>query len=137
MEATDVGWVPTGNPGEADQSTQQTQPSLTRPDQDQISVADLRQACPAFANYALDGLDGWRAARDAAELARPMLGISKDAWLRALNAMVPAGAIVSIAYLVERATEIKSAGGYLRALTEKAEAGKFRLRPMTGSLLNR
>ncbi len=66
-----------------------------------------------------------------------MLGISKDAWVRAQQNMGPAGAIVTMAYLVERAEEIKSAGGYLRVLSEKAEAGKFRLRPMLDSLMNR
>lgn len=129
--------LPAGNAEDASQATPQTQPRQATPSQEQVSIADLKRACPAFADYALNGLDGWSAARDAAELARPMLGISKDAWLRALNAMGPAGAIVTIAYLVERATEIKSAGGYLRALTEKAETGKLRLRPMIDSLLNR
>lgn len=106
-------------------------------DPEQVSLGDLKRACPSFADYALEGLGNWSDARKAAELIRPMLGISKDAWLRAQQHMGPAGAIVTMAYLVERAEEIKSAGGYLRALSEKAEAGKFRLRPMLDSLLNR
>ncbi|EEE48050.2 plasmid replication protein RepC [Roseibium alexandrii] len=106
-------------------------------DPEQVSLGDLKRACPSFADYALEGLGNWSDARKAAELIRPMLGISKDAWLRAQQHMGPAGAIVTMAYLVERAEEIKSAGGYLRVLSEKAEAGKFRLRPMLDSLLNR
>jgi replication initiation protein RepC len=106
-------------------------------DLEQVSLGDLKRACPSFAEYALEGLGNWSDARKAAELIRPMLGISKDAWMRAQQHMGPAGAIVTMAYLVERAEEIKSAGGYLRALSEKAEAGKFRLRPMLDSLMNR
>lgn len=106
-------------------------------DPEQVSLGDLKRACPSFAEYALEGLGNWSDARKAAELIRPMLGISKDAWMRAQQHMGPAGAIVTMAYLVERAEEIKSAGGYLRALSEKAEAGKFRLRPMLDSLMNR
>ncbi|MBO9422716.1 hypothetical protein J7481_24640 [Labrenzia sp. R4_2] len=106
-------------------------------DPEQVSLGDLKRACPSFADYALEGLGNWSDARKAAELIRRMLGISKDAWLRAQQHMGPAGAIVTMAYLVERAEEIKSAGGYLRVLSEKAEAGKFRLRPMLDSLMNR
>ncbi|MGS4887937.1 plasmid replication protein RepC [Roseibium sp. MB-4] len=106
-------------------------------DPEQVSLGDMKRACPSFADYALEGLGNWSDARKAAELIRPMLGISKDAWLRAQQHMGPAGAIVTMAYLVERAEEIKSAGGYLRVLSEKAEAGKFRLRPMLDSLMNR
>lgn len=106
-------------------------------DPEQVSLGDLKCACPSFADYALEGLGNWSDARKAAELIRPMLGISTDAWVRAQQNMGPVGAIVTMAYLVERAEEIKSAGGYLRALSEKAEAGKFRLRPMLDSLMNR
>ena len=104
---------------------------------ERISLGELKRACPEFEDYALDGLSNWADAKQAAELARPMLGISKDAWFRAQQAMGSIGAIVTVAYLIERAGEIKSAGGYLRTLSDKAEAGKFRLRPMVESLLNR
>lgn len=102
-----------------------------------VPLADLKRACPQFAEYALNGLVTWADARAAADLARPMLGISADAWGRAQKSMGLAGAIVTIAYLIERAGEIKSPGGYIRTLTLKADAGKFRLRPMLDSLLNR
>ncbi|MBD8894256.1 plasmid replication protein RepC [Roseibium litorale] len=107
------------------------------PRSEAVPLADLKRACPQFADYALNGLVTWADARAAADLARPMLGISADAWGRAQKAMGLAGAIVTIAYLIERAGEIKSPGGYIRTLTLKADAGKFRLRPMLDSLMNR
>ncbi|WP_150526621.1 plasmid replication protein RepC [Roseibium sediminis] len=108
-----------------------------RAEPEAIRLSELKEACPEFAEYALDGLKSWADARKAADLARPMLGISKSAWLEAVEAMGQGGAIVVLAYLIERAGEIKSAGGYLRSLTERASAGKLRLRPMVESLLNR
>ncbi|MEP2757542.1 MAG: replication initiation protein RepC [Hyphomicrobiales bacterium] len=120
-----------GHPGPEAKATDRTGAA------DRISILDLKQSCPEFSDYTLNGLNTWRDAVDAAELARPMLGISRDAWLRAQQAMGSAGAVMTIAYLIERVGEIKSAGGYLRALTDKAEAGKLRLRPMLDSLLHR
>ncbi|WP_346891152.1 plasmid replication protein RepC [uncultured Roseibium sp.] len=108
-----------------------------RGESEQVSLSELKRACPDFCDYAVNGLNNWHDARTAAELARPMLGISADAWAKAVSAMGLAGATIAIAYLIERATEIKSAGGYLRALTGKAEAGRFRVRPMLDSLRNR
>ncbi|GAA0787924.1 plasmid replication protein RepC [Roseibium denhamense] len=106
------------------------------PSAEAVSLGELRQACPDFCDYALNGLNDWRDAREAAELARPMLGISKSAWSEALDVMGPAGAVVTIAYLIQRAGEIKSAGGYMRALAEKARSGKLKVKPMLASLMN-
>lgn len=111
--------------------------AFERPDPEAIRLSELKEACPEFAEYALDGLKSWADARKAADLARPMLGISKNAWHEAVEAMGQGGAIVVLAYLIERAGEIKSAGGYLRSLTDRASTGKLRLRPMVDSLLNR
>ena len=111
--------------------------AFERPDPEAIRLSQLKEACPEFAEYALDGLKSWADAGKAADLARPMLGISKNAWHEAVEAMGQGGAIVVLAYLIERAGEIKSAGGYLRSLTDRASAGKLRLRPMVDSLLNR
>jgi replication initiation protein RepC len=38
--------------------------------------------------------------------------------------------------ILQRATEINSAGGYLRGLTRKAEAGEFSLGPVLMALIN-
>jgi replication initiation protein RepC len=43
-------------------------------------------------------------------------------------------AAVVVAAMVERADRIRSPGGYLRALTARAEAGKFSVMPMLAAL---
>ncbi|EFO34019.1 replication protein C [Roseibium sp. TrichSKD4] len=108
-----------------------------RTETESIRLSELKEACREFPEYALDGLNSWADARKAANLARPMLGISKNAWHEAVEAMGQGGAIVVLAYLIERAGEIKTPGGYLRSLTDRASTGKLRLRPMVESLLNR
>ena len=44
--------------------------------------------------------------------------------------------VILIACILQRASTIKSAGGYLRSLTRKAEAGEFSLRPVLMALIN-
>ena len=66
-----------------------------------------------------------------------MLGISPDAYEEARQAFGNTGAAIVIAAILERADEIRSAGGYLRALTAKAAEGKFSLWPMLEALKNR
>jgi replication initiation protein RepC len=68
---------------------------------------------------------------------RSMLGISPDAYEEARRAFGETGAAIVIAAILERADEIRSAGGYLRALTAKAAEGKFSLWPMLEALKNR
>lgn len=102
-----------------------------------LTLERLRRACPQLGGYARDGLAGWRDVIAAAALVRPMLGISPDAWARARAAMGDMAAAVTVAAILERSDEIRSAGGYLRALTERAEAGKFSVMPMIAALENR
>ena len=63
------------------------------------------------------------------------LGVSPDAWARALEAMGEHDASIVIAAILQRGEEIKSAGGYLRVLTAKARAGEFSLGPVLMALL--
>ena len=100
----------------------------------QISLNKLRLCCPNFTDYARDGLDSWADARRAAELVRPMLGISQDAWVKAQQLMGEGIAIAVLAYITQRFDEIKSPGGYLRALTARAELGKLSIKAMLDSL---
>ncbi|GHD21015.1 plasmid replication protein RepC [Tianweitania populi] len=101
-----------------------------------VPLSYLLAVCPALATYARDGIADWRSVLTTAELVRSMLGISADAWTRAREAMGDLGAAMTIAAILERAEHIRSPGGYLRALTERAEAGKFSVIPMLAALEN-
>ena len=69
-----------------------------------------------------------------ASLVRPMLGVSPDAWRRACKAMGDLAAAMTLAAILQRSDAIRSPGGYLRALTARAENGRFSVLPMLAAL---
>lgn len=99
-----------------------------------VPLGYVLAVCPAIAGYAKGGISGWPDLMRTVELVRSMLGISPDAWRRAREAMGDAAAAVTLAAILEKADTIRSPGGYLRALTERAEQGKFSVRPMLAAL---
>jgi len=92
-------------------------------------------ACPDIADYARGGISSWRDLLATANVARAALGISPSAWEEAQTILGEAQAAVVVACILQRGTAINSAGGYLRSLTRKAEAGEFSLGPMLMALI--
>jgi replication initiation protein RepC len=94
------------------------------------------EACPDIVDYGKGGkISSWRDLAAAAAIVRSALGVSPDAWSQALNVLGEHDASIVIAAILQRGDEIKSAGGYLRVLTEKARAGEFSLGPVLMALL--
>ena len=93
------------------------------------------KACPDLNDYIPAGIHSWPELVTAANFIRPMLGISDDAWRRAEAAMGREAAAITVVGILQRASEIRSPGGYLRALTSKAESGAFSPGPMIMALL--
>lgn len=81
------------------------------------------------------GIRNWREFLAAVETARPVLGISASAWEDAKVAMGEQQAGITLAAIYQRVDQIKSPGGYLRNLTERAKEGKFSTWPMIMALL--
>jgi replication initiation protein RepC len=93
-------------------------------------------ACPDIVDYGKGGeISSWRDLAAAAAIVRSALGVSPDAWAQALEVLGEHDASIVIAAILQRGDEIKSAGGYLRVLTEKARAGEFSLGPVLMALL--
>jgi replication initiation protein RepC len=99
-------------------------------------VAVLVQAFPTALDYAKNGLQTHRDIAEVADLVRPMMGISPDAWTDAKEAMGPADAAVAILAILQRWDSIKSPGGYLRVLTAKKKANAFSIGPIVMASLN-
>ncbi|AUH35597.1 plasmid replication protein RepC [Paracoccus tegillarcae] len=93
------------------------------------------KAVPDILDYAPDGIRTWRDLIGVAGFVRPMLGISPDAWDSSRRVMGDAAAAIVLACMLQRAETINKPGGYLRALTSKAEAGAFSVGPMVMALL--
>ena len=94
------------------------------------------RACPAILDYGPGGdIGNWRDLMSAAVVVRSVLGVSPAAYQDACMAMGQENAAVAMAAILERASLINSAGGYLRDLTRRAERGEFSLGPMVMALL--
>ena len=99
-------------------------------------------ACPDLIDYAKGGplsarggIAHWRDFLAAAAVVRPMLGISPSAWEEAQAVMGEINAAIVVAAILQRGAAIASPGGYLRGLTQKAEAKEFSLGPMLMALI--
>ena len=109
-------------------------PTMSR--KDAFPLGMVLHACPDFGDYAKGGIANWRDFMATASLVRSVLGISPSAWDDAQKVMGEIPAAILIACILQRASTIKSAGGYLRSLTRKAEAGEFSLGPVLMALIN-
>lgn len=96
----------------------------------------VMKACPDIADYAKGGISSWRDLLATAAVVRSMLGISPSAWEEAQTVMGEMQAAVVVACILQRGAAIRSAGGYLRGLTEKARVGEFSLGPILMSQVN-
>jgi replication initiation protein RepC len=97
-----------------------------------IDIPLLMASCPHFAEMARSTqgfMRDWNDVHRAAAALRPMVGISEDAWSLANKVLGPAVAAASIALILDKTTdgEVKSPGGYLRGLVERAQIGELYL----------
>ena len=94
-------------------------------------------ACPSLKTFYQGEIRHWHQLFDAACHVRPAMGISASAWEEAQQFMGPEQASIVVAAMLERFADIRSPGGYLRALTAKAAAGEFSCGPMVMALIGR
>ena len=94
-------------------------------------------ACPSLKTFYQGDIRHWHQLFDAARHVRPAMGISASAWEEAQRFMGPEQASIVVAAMLERFADIRSPGGYLRALTSKAAAGEFSCGPMVMALMSR
>ena len=97
----------------------------------------ILDACPDIVDYTRGGISNWRDFMATVAVVRPMLGISPSAWEEAQSAMGEVQAAVVVAAILQRGTAINSAGGYIRDLTRKAQAGAFSIGPMLMALIGK
>jgi replication initiation protein RepC len=93
--------------------------------------------CPSLKTFYQGDIRHWHQLFDAACQVRPAMGISASAWEEAQRCMGPEQASIVVVAMLERFAEIKSPGGYLRALTSKAAVGEFFCGPMVMALMSR
>lgn len=97
----------------------------------------VMSACTEIQTYAEGGIRHWHELVRAADAVRPMMGISESAWEEAKRTMGFEEAAVVVAAMLERFSEIRSPGGYLRNLSSKAALGEFSCGPMVMALMRK
>lgn len=95
------------------------------------------KSCPSVANFYQGPIRHWHQLHAAACYIRPTMDISPSAWDEAQHFMGPEQAAVVVLAMLERFSEIRSPGGYLRTLTKKAAEGQFSCGPMIMALIKR
>lgn len=107
---------------------------------DPTSVPPLHlvtKACPDLATFAGSIPTSWHQLFAAASRLCPALCIQLSTWNAAVSAMGAECASVVVAVVLQRFSEIRSPGAYLRRLTTLAASGQFSCIPMVGRLLER
>ncbi|NDW01122.1 plasmid replication protein RepC [Salipiger sp. PrR002] len=85
----------------------------------------ILNTCSEIAVFTPDPIHDWHSLVRAAEKIRPMTGISDSAWTDAKKAMGPEQAAATLCAMLQRFSDIRNPGGYLRHLTRKAREGTF------------
>ncbi len=102
-----------------------------------IPLGLVLATCHEFKTYTPEPVRHWHQLVQIADTLRPMMGISPSAWDEARHVMGPEEAAVVVVAMLERFSEIRSAGGYLRSLTTHAMDGAFSCGPMIMALMRR
>lgn len=97
----------------------------------------VTKACPDLATFAGSIPTSWHQLFAAASRLCPALCIQLSTWNAAVSAMGAECASVVVAVVLQRFSEIRSPGAYLRRLTTLATSGQFSCIPMIGRLLER
>lgn len=103
----------------------------------ELPLTIVLDACPEIRWLVKGGAEirNWRDFLAAAETARPVMGISLSAWHEAQVAMGERQAAITLAAIYQKGDQVKSPGGYLRNLTDRAKEGKFSAWPMIMALV--
>lgn len=90
-----------------------------------VALESVLRACPDIAAYSSTGIKSWRELLDTSHLVSKFLGIGQQLWLEALATIGMENTSSVIAWLLQKGSEIQSAGGYLRSLIQKGRAGEL------------
>ncbi len=110
-----------------DDSKPQTRPNLP--------LELVAKACPDILPYCDDQMRHWTDLIHAADRIRAMMGVDQSTWAEAKSQMGAEQSAVTLACMLQRFTDIKNPGGYLRSLTKKSMNSQFSPAPMVMALL--
>ncbi|MFG6082577.1 plasmid replication protein RepC [Paracoccus litorisediminis] len=95
----------------------------------------VAKSCPTVQTFYDEPIETWSQLHKAACFLSTSMGINRSVWEEAQQQMGKPQASVVLAAMLERFSEIRSPGAYLRSLSAKAKDGKFSCVPMIAALL--
>ncbi|MEJ5899535.1 plasmid replication protein RepC [Ochrobactrum teleogrylli] len=101
-----------------------------------VSLDMVLRAYPEIEAYSSSPIRQWHGLMNAAETVRSFIGIDAKLYDLAKKTLGNYNTAIAIAYILQRYDQIRSAGGYLRILTEKAADSGFSIKPMMLAALN-
>lgn len=116
-----------------DTQTNQPQNSALK-DLNNLTPAQVLVRCRESQSFFPDPVRSWSDLVHLADRLAPMLGIDQPVLAQAKQYMGATSAAISLLCILERASEIRSPGAYLRRLTQKASSGAFSVLPMLSAL---
>lgn len=90
-----------------------------------LSLDMVLRTCPDIRDYASGHVSSWRDLSDASRIVAKFLGIAQSAYHDAAALMGQENTSAIIAWILQRNAKIRSAGGYLRFLTQQAQSGRL------------
>ncbi|WP_347510570.1 plasmid replication protein RepC [Phaeobacter sp. CAU 1743] len=112
------------------------QPKATGKGKD-TELQDVLAACKEYRHYCPAPMRSWEDLQNNALRLVPMMGIETPVFAEAQHSMGGRTAAMVILCMLERMSEIRSPGAYLRRLAQKAKAGQFSVAPLVNALRNR
>jgi len=123
-------------PQPKDETSRAPEPKPASKTEGAFPLRMVLDACPDIVDYAKGGISNWRDFLATASVVRPLIGVSPSAWEEAQTAMGEVYAAIVLACILQKGTTISSAGGYIRELTRKSQAGEFSIGPMLMALVS-
>ncbi|MBU2959937.1 replication initiation protein [Citreicella sp. C3M06] len=109
---------------------------VENPAQDRTLLC-LTENCPSLATFNPEPIQSWPDLHAAADRLCASMGIDRPAWEEARQRMGATHASVAVVSMLERFSEIRSPGAYLRALAKRAMEGRFDGAGMIAALAKR
>ncbi len=100
-------------------------------------LQDVLSSCQEYRQFFPDGIRSWQDLTRTASQLVPMMGIEQPVFHEAQRIMGSQTASTLVLCMLERLSEIRSPGAYLRRLSQRARAGQFSITPIIASIRQR
>jgi replication initiation protein RepC len=112
---------------EAENKTADPSEGLPKQQEVRVTLQQVIATCPTIQSYFPDKMRSWHELENNAVKIAPMIGIGHDVLIKLHAALGGTQAAIAILCVLERLATIANPAGYLRKLSQKADAGQFNL----------